>query len=457
LVEGKHTGPLIAKKLDMIIGSLDLTDDVFKVVTADNASNMRVATRKESQLLDLGLGCFDHTLQLVVNKSMEKTSGLQAAVAAFTKLSSNTHKSTLYQQRIKKECGDLNKSNPNSVKYIQIITPVDTRWNSILMMMRSICQLKPALENIREDDRAKPDCPKLMEIIPSEEQFTLIETIIPILNKFETLSDFMSGDKYPTVCHVISKLSFLINYLVSVMVKKCGTPAGEISEHMVKDLEDRFPKGGCLEKAYAYTQLLHPCFRGNVLSDHGLLKSTMEMFVIDNEAPIASQTERPNLDEGGILEVDSGDEDAYFQQKSQRASKHLLAQDRSSSLLKPQTPLESELARFTHRSDSDEVPHNVDVLGWWKFHEKVYPLLAKAVKKYFAIQATSCSSERTFSTGSNTVSCRRTKLDPENVHMLVFCKDNLKKIDFKLARTILEADEEKDEEEVCEAEEVDLW
>ncbi len=218
LAEGKHTGPLIAKKLDTIIGGLDLPEEVFKAVTADNATNMKAATRKESDLLDLGLGCFDHTLQLVVNKSMDKTTGLQAAVTAFTKLSSNTHKSTLYQQRIKKECGDLNKSNPNSVKYVQIITPVETRWNSILMMMRSICQLRPALENIRDDDRAKPDCPKLMEIIPTEEQFNLVETIIPILTKFETLSDFMSGDKYPTVCHVISKLSFLINYLVSVKV-----------------------------------------------------------------------------------------------------------------------------------------------------------------------------------------------------------------------------------------------
>jgi hypothetical protein len=429
----------------------------FRAITADNASNMKLATKKESEFLDLGLGCFDHTLQLVVNKCIAQTTGIQAAIAAFTKLSSNTHKSTLYQQRIKKECGDLNKSNPNSVKYIQIITPVDTRWNSNLMMMISILQLKPALENIRDDDRAKPNCPKLIEIIPTEEQFNLIETIVPILTKFETLSDFMSGDKYPTLCHIVSKLSFLNNYLVSVKIKKTGTPAGEMVEHMIKDLEERFPKGGCLEKTYAYTQLLHPCFRGNVLNDYSLLKSTMEMFVTDNEAPIFQNTERPNLDEGGILEVDSGDEDAYFQQKTQKASQDLLTQNRTQSLLNPQTPLESELARFTHHSDSDEVPHSVDVLGWWKCHEKVYPLLAKAVKKYFAIQATSCSSERTFSTGSNTVSCRRTKLDPENVHMLVFCKDNLKKIDFKLARAILEAEEEKDEEEACETDKVDLW
>jgi hypothetical protein len=73
-------------------------------------------------------------------------------------------------------------------------------------------------------------------------------------------------------------------------VKKCGTPAAEMVDLMVKDLEVRFPKGGCTEKIYAYTHLLHPCFRGNVLSDYSLLKSTMEIFVIDNEAPTGFKT-----------------------------------------------------------------------------------------------------------------------------------------------------------------------
>ena len=56
------------------------------------------------------------------------------------------------------------------------------------------------------------------------------------------------------------------------------------------------------------------------------------------------------------------------------------------------------------------------------------------VKKYFCIQATSCSSERTFSTGGNVVTNKRTKLDAENVHMMVYIKDNLNKV--KLDRLV---------------------
>lgn len=67
----------------------------------------------------------------------------------------------------------------------------------------------------------------------------------------------------------------------------------------------------------------------------------------------------------------------------------------------------------------------------------------QVVKKYFCIQSTSCSAERTFSTGGSTVTTKRTKLDPVNVNMLVYLRENMNKI--KLEKLILE---DKDEEEI---------
>ena len=84
-----------------------------------------------------------------------------------------------------------------------------------------------------------------------------------------------------------------------------------------------------------------------------------------------------------------------------------------------------------------------DVLGWWSAHAEIFPLMSKAAKKYLAILTTSCASERTFSTGGATVTTQRTKtkLDPTNVYYLVYCKENLPKIN--LVRPRLEDDEEK--------------
>jgi hypothetical protein len=74
---------------------------------------------------------------------------------------------------------------------------------------------------------------------------------------------------------------------------------------------------------------------------------------------------------------------------------------------------------------------DVNVLQWWQAREKEWPLLCKVVKQYLCIQASSTSSERTFSTSGNTVTNKRTKLDPENVHMIVYCKENIPKINIQ--------------------------
>ena len=68
--------------------------------------------------------------------------------------------------------------------------------------------------------------------------------------------------------------------------------------------------------------------------------------------------------------------------------------------------------------------------------------LFQVVRKYFCIQSTSCSSERTFSTGGSTVTAKRTKLDPINVNMLVYLRENMNKI--KLDKLVLQNKEEED-------------
>ena len=62
--KGKHTSEMIAHKDEEIIETLDLPEFMFKAITMDNAANMLKAT-KSAKTIDVGLGCVDHTLQLV--------------------------------------------------------------------------------------------------------------------------------------------------------------------------------------------------------------------------------------------------------------------------------------------------------------------------------------------------------------------------------------------------------
>ena len=206
---------MTAKKLDEVINSLDLPEDCFKAMTTDNAANMRVACR-ESNTISEGLTCFAHTLNLVVNGAIKKVTKIQEGIDKFKRLAGACHKSTLYCERIKRECEDLNKSGTTPVNYTKIIQPVETRWNSILMMILSIIQLRPALEGIRESTSRSTD-PHLQELIPESDQFDAIESLVQVLSKFEEVSTFMSSESYPTICWVIQKVFYLMSVCTKII------------------------------------------------------------------------------------------------------------------------------------------------------------------------------------------------------------------------------------------------
>ena len=109
--EGRHTGQLVARKLDEIIATMGLTEEnCFKSMTTDNTSNMRIACR-DSLTIDKHLTCFDHSLYLVVNAAINDVPQIKAGVDKFRKLVTGCHKSTLYCQRIKRACSDHNASS----------------------------------------------------------------------------------------------------------------------------------------------------------------------------------------------------------------------------------------------------------------------------------------------------------------------------------------------------------
>jgi hypothetical protein len=70
--------------------------------------------------------------------------------------------------------------------------------------------------------------------------------------------------------------------------------------------------------------------------------------------------------------------------------------------------------------DAEEVP-----LGWWKLNQTRHPLLAKVARNYLCVCATSCASERVFSTAGNIVTPTISLLKPEKMNMLVFLAKNM--------------------------------
>ena len=75
---------------------------------------------------------------------------------------------------------------------------------------------------------------------------------------------------------------------------------------------------------------------------------------------------------------------------------------------------------------------DVDILKWWKSHEKVLPNLSKVAKKELTVPASSAKSEKVFSTGGNFVTKKRNRLGVKKVEELIVVKENKSQIeDFK--------------------------
>ena len=91
----------------------------------------------------------------------------------------------------------------------------------------------------------------------------------------------------------------------------------------------------------------------------------------------------------------------------------------SSSTQTPLQKLQSEIVAYKS-SPNLEIESNESPMQWWKSHCIVYPVLSQLGRKYLWISATSCASERLFSTSGNIVTPSRATLKPDKVTMLHF-------------------------------------
>ena len=99
-----------------------------------------------------------------------------------------------------------------------MITDVETRWNSTMFLLRSIHQLRPALESLKDEkyeDLDKTDA-KFKSMIPSQLSFQIIEQIIPIMEKACQLSEMLSADDKPTL-HQVLFTEISVKYVINVI------------------------------------------------------------------------------------------------------------------------------------------------------------------------------------------------------------------------------------------------
>jgi hypothetical protein len=83
--------------------------------------------------------------------------------------------------------------------------------------------------------------------------------------------------------------------------------------------------------------------------------------------------------------------------------------------------VQEELRKFLLAADA---PIDTDPIKWWGNNEQEYPKLGHLAKTLFAVQPTSSSSERVFSTCGNVYTEKRMSLLPKNASQIIFLHEN---------------------------------
>ena len=83
---------------------------------------------------------------------------------------------------------------------------------------------------------------------------------------------------------------------------------------------------------------------------------------------------------------------------------------------------EHELALYL---SAPYIDRKVNPLNWWKMNKGQFPILSKLARDYLAIPAMSTPSERLFSAAGYISNQRRSCLNGEHIHQLVFLNKNM--------------------------------
>ena len=211
------------------------------------------------------------------------------------------------------------------------------------------------------------------------------------LNPFKRYSVLMCGEKYSTLSLVVPLYNKLIDHLRLWMNSK--TTAGERLHNSTVAAE---------EKITSYYNVTSDCYT--------------VCTVLDPRLGLEYYKDEPDQVNENAEVIFAAVNDVY--QKCYAPEASALAEtavqiDEFDPFPKKKKLIQDELKSFTQRTDPLE--GDADILAWWKSQSAKYPNLSKMARDYFAIPATSTSSERLFSSAKQLVTDSRNSLGAETI------------------------------------------
>jgi hypothetical protein len=396
----KHTGENLYSKFKEILTEFGVQKKVLGI-TLDNASNNNTMMRAAEN--DAGnsfstfahIRCFAHVVNLgahdalaVISDDLENLRTVVRNIRASPQ-NSEEFKGMVLLKNIAEVSMDeeLDEYLPTSHK---AILDVATRWNSTYHMLLRACKLKPAIILYA---RSKA-------LTLEDNCWDRFMTIVQFLKKFSDVSVYMCSDSYPTLSMAVPHYNSLLKHIddhgkrtqpssnaiaVDRLHNACVAAYGKIVQYYMVTSD-----------CYTIATVLDPRLKLNyyVATERDDIFNVVDVvFRRDYETIV-------NLDDVEELGLEDDDDIVVHHE------------------INPEG--QSELQRYCRNSDHCMTGKfsklkSKDVLNWWKVHSKIYPDLSRMARDYLGIPATSASSERLFSSGSNLITDKRNNLNEDTI------------------------------------------
>jgi hypothetical protein len=223
-LEDSHTGDYLGRKLVEMLENVKIPTTKVHLLLRDNGANM-VKAMKVAEIDSIG--CFAHTLQLVISKPILCQRAVSDVLSMCRTLCSRFRTSIQAQEKL----AEIQQFKKKTVKKLQ--QDVSTRWNSSLHMLQSVSEQREVLtfylNGLADEDR------RGMKI--EEHQWTLIDNLVDTLAIFDDVTVEVSGSS-SSLAVVMPAVNLMRHHLALKHDRSLGiqTMRGEL----LKALNSRF-------------------------------------------------------------------------------------------------------------------------------------------------------------------------------------------------------------------------
>ena len=384
---GSHSGEMLCREYNTMLSKWSIDNEQVHLIVRDNASNM-VKAMSDGDFEDLG--CFAHTLQLVINDGILS----QRAVIDLTichQIVRHFKHSPLVYDRLKSIQDRL------QLKQHRLKQDVSTRWNSTLYMLQVILEQKMALAAYATE---YGDVRQL-----TTNQLDLVGKVVKVLCCVEEITKSISTDA--------ASVSLIIPFVQAfrlTLKKNDDSDRGirTMKADMLSSLNRRYAD---IETNTTLTiaTLLDPRFKDKFFSESDTRTMTIE-------ALNSKLSEMNNNDGVSIVPAPkrSRQSEGIWNCFNEIIEKSGACVEGETENPDVEQYLREPLIRF-HRANS---------YLWWKENQHRFFQLSQLARRYLAPPPTSVASERLFSTAGDIYDEKRNRLAPERAEMLLFIKKN---------------------------------